>query len=385
MVNEVFVVKNIHNHIKKEGLCGQKIQLEKLFTDPWKTWVNDQSLRPFQRFYVKYGKIIRHPDIVGQLMNEATFAVEAKGDVSGDRGLIQADFYRYGFNYSYVGILKNRLDDYVEAFAKSCGLGILTVKEDGKVNEIISPRSIPITEISDSISRQFSGAQVLERWRANKYNIPMHYLAVLHFIEESKNSVELSNIYHKEYLEKPTNVEALFPTLLTWGLIERNGTEISLTLKGKAIKSILSPPKKLAEYTRLRKYGERQPLSKSSPKDSSILRLILLDDPIVQLVISSLKKLKQDKAHNMYDIFKVALEQDQELTKIAFLVSKRLDDLPDYSETSIRNAAPQIFNSGFFYQFKSFLIHAGILKDLGLGTPSNKKYNPEKDLYQLTL
>jgi len=388
MITEIQTLKFTRVYLRKYGLFGVPLKKDNLYTDPYHDWINERSLRPFQRFTIRYLGVQKHPDLVGKLINGTTFAIETKGDVSLERGLIQADFYRFGFHYSFLAIPGNRLNEFIISYAKNHGIGILTIYESGKVCEKISPaQPKPNVNVSESIFRQFSGQLAVERWRPNMYNLPMHYLVVPLLIEKNKIDLsELSRRFHEEYYPTPKDVGNLIPTLERWELVKKDGTKISLTDTGETIKLLLSSPSNLASAVEKRKNRrEKTPLIESSPTDAMVLRLILLNDPIVKLIIKTLRKNFVGQPIAMPELFKKAYEMDPTLAKMAFLVSEKLDEIPEITSKSIKRFKPTYYKSGFFYQFKSFLVHAGILMDLGLGTPSNRDYVPEKDFYQLAI
>lgn len=387
--NEKEILKITRTYILKNGLLGCFVKKDNLYTDPHPAWINDKDLRPFQRFEVLFSGIRRYPDLAGILENHGTtFAIETKGNEPLDRGLIQADFYRLGFHYSYIAAPEGRFNEFILNFAQKRGIGALSIRNPRSVEELIKPDApTPNVAVSESVSLQFSGESAIERWCPPLYNLPMHYLVIPLLIRNNYIDFDsLKNQFRNEYIVGPKNLDSIIRTVEKWGLVQKKGANIILTDLGKTVKPLLTSPSKLAEAVQMRRDRKhRTPLIVSSPCDAIVLRLLLLNDSIVKLTIQSLRNLSSEKPVSMPELLLKAIEINPTLARIAYLNSERIGELEEINKKTISKLKPHHYKSKFFYQFKSLLIHAGILSDLGLGGSSTRNYKPKKDLYQLAL
>jgi len=381
-MGEQEVICKTHQFLKSEQLSNQSIS--RLFTDAHNTLLQYPELKPFQRFILDLGDFVLHPDLVGQLADgETLFAIEAKGTNDIIKGLAQAEIYQAGFHYSFLAADARSLTPSHIKFARRKNIGIIAVSDCVTIAHTPEAQ-MPLWEPFRFIAQQMETVVQSPPGQAFYYNAPTHYLIWAILLQE--------NITYS--LESLEGIWADYPMPREWKpalrgaqklkIVTLSGQEVSLTPIGATIKVIL--PTMIDIWTHLHQQvggrGAKFTLNQYNPQVGVVLRLLLLDDPMVRLIIEGLRKL------NGYATFKNLAIQcdklDHARAPVFFLnpnSSDRIFDAKGHIRWDILN--PDDYRSTNFYQFKSILRHAGILSDRPLGGPSTKNYNPIDDIWEL--
>lgn len=159
-----------------------------------------------------------------------------------------------------------------------------------------------------------------------------------------------------------------------------------LTDVGAAVKDIL--PTDLNQWadlhhTLVAHKRDRTPLQHFLPSAAAILRLLLLQDPIVQLIIEGIQTF-EGRSVSFSQLAIRCDELDHARAPIFFF---KPDALPDITDNRGRILWPQVERSHYrsknFHQYKRILQHAGILIPNKLGGSSTSKSDPDNDIWAL--
>lgn len=380
---ETEVVLRIHRFLRSRRLGRENVV--RLFTDSHPTLLSHGELGPFQRFTLHMGDFVMHPDLVGQLSDGATvFAVEAKGDRDLLKGLTQAEMYQNGFHYAFLGADEAALGHSLVSLARRKNVGIITVGTEVRVTHFPEARA-PMRDAFDSIARQMDSVIQVSRGKTFHYNIPTHYLVWAIALRPGVTySLECARDQLGDY-PMPRQWRSALSGGEKLGLVRIRGDEVKLTAVGNAAKDILpASPKAWAEVHR--KAGARGggvPLAQFQPQSAALLRLLLLQDRIVRLVIEGLRTFPNRSAS--FDELAVACDQlDHASAPIFFLKPEAVIELSDATgRIDWKTAKGGHYRSSTFYQYKSVLKHAGILKPGSLGGSTAKGYDPSEDTWAL--
>jgi hypothetical protein len=384
MLTETEVLLKTHRFLLSECLANQAVS--RLYTDAHPTLTNHKPLDPFQRFTLDLGDFVLHPDLVGQLADgETLFAVEAKGSKDLIKGLAQAEMYQVGFHYSFLAAEASKLTNSHIQFAHRKNLGVIAVGDT--VNLVHTPEAqMPLRDPFQFISRQMDSVNQISQGQTFQYNIPTHYLVwaiVLH--PRIKYRTETLPKLLAEY-PMPQGWRAALASAQKLGLVRQSGNEVQLTAVGEAVHTVL--PQTVAEWTEVHQIvgarGSSIPLVTHLPQIAAVLRLLLLRDSMVGLVIAGLEQCPNFSAH-FASLAMICDGLDHARTPIFFLKPESAAKLTDdQGRVHWENAVGQDYRSRMFYQYKSILKHAGILKPVTLGGASTKGYNPTRDIWALT-
>lgn len=384
MAEEVKVILKTHNFLKTYGL--NKENITRIYTDPHHTLLSHKTLEPFQRFTVDMGDFVLHPDLVGQLSDgETIFAVEAKGDDDLLKGLAQAEMYQYGFHYSFLAADASALGSSLINFARRKNIGIIAVSDSVEI--VYSPEArMPFREVFKFISRQMETIIQISTSETFYYNIPTHYL-VWSIILEANVDYSLDQLADLliEY-PMPKDFKQALAGAQKLGIIRRLGKFISLTPIGVAIKVLL--PKEISFWAQVHEQVKNRnqtgmTLAKCQPQAGAALRILLLQNSMTQLLIEGLQTFNNMSA-NFADLAKACDQIDHARSLVFFLEPKSAATLIDTKgRICWEKVTAEDYRSTRFQQYKSILIHAGILKNTKLGGTTAKNYKPEQDIWAL--
>ncbi|MBW4419890.1 MAG: hypothetical protein KME13_11755 [Myxacorys californica WJT36-NPBG1] len=392
-MREEDVLLKTHSFLKAQGLNGQSIV--RLYTDAHHTLLKNQKLQPFQRFTLNMGDFVLHPDLVGQLDDgESIFALEAKGAVGTSelvRGLAQAELYQSGFHYSFLATVVNGLGENLLQFARRKNIGVIAVSEDVKILNFPEAQ-MPFRKIFQSIARQMETVIQITEQQTFQYNAPTHYM-VWSVILEPHIEYEISGISKllENYpIPEGKNKDGWKATLAgarKLGIVNRSGNLIKLTPIGEAIKDILRT--NLDEWIDVHEKagGKRRKyyLFEYKPQAAACLRLLLLQEPILNLVIEGLKKFPNFST-TFSELAVVCDGLDHARAPIFFLKPEALESLIDSNgHIDWDKTEPRNYRGRMFFQYKRILQHAGVIKPDVLGGSSVKEYekNISRDIWTL--
>jgi hypothetical protein len=384
ITEEQNVILKTHKFLESGQLAGQDIS--RLYTDAHHTLTDYKSLKPFQRFTVDFGDFILYPDLVGQLADgETLFAIEAKGDRDLIKGLAQAEMYQVGFHYSFLAAESSKLTNSYIQFARRKNLGIIAVGDT--VNIIHTPEAqMPLREAFRFISRQMETVIQVSAGETYYYNAPTHYLVwaiilepnIVYSLNDPPDALVKYSVMPKQWQAALRGAQKL-------KLVKIHGKEFMLTSIGAAIKIIL--PNSLDIWTKTHQNagakGTKLSLAQYNPQAAAVLRLLLLDDPMVRLVMEGLGR-SPNRSANFAELAIICDKLDHARAPIFFLNPSSATILSNpQGQIEWNKAKGEDYRSTMFYQYKSILRHAGILSDRRLGGATAKGYNPSLDIWEL--
>jgi hypothetical protein len=383
-VNELEVVKKAHKFLKKNRLFEQTFS--RIFTDPHPTLVNESVLKPFQRFTIDMKDFAAHPDIVGQLTDgETLIAVEAKGETDLLKGLAQAELYQVAFHGTLLAADSAKLNPSFVEYARQKGVGVLSVGDGVSLTHPPELR-MPRRNTYRFVARQLESTIQVTSGNTFALNIPTHYLAWSIFLTPGETIiVDPQSPPWGSYPMPDRTWKGALRGARKLGLVTAQGAEVSLTQVGAAVKAILPD---LDTWTKTHqivgKPANKTPLVKHSPCAAAVLRLLLLRDPIVELVIQGLKRFSKGRAC-FSELAQECDKLDHARTPIFFLHPRSAVELADnHGRLDWSNAQGEHYRSTSFFQHKSILKHAGILAaNTKLGGSSAKNYDPNADVWEL--
>lgn len=382
MKEEEVIVKT-HHFLKSEGLGEQS--LVRIYTDVHSTLLSYKELQPFQRFTLNLGDFVLHPDLVGQLSDgESIVAIEAKGDSDLIKGLAQAEMYQSGFHQVFLAAEAGAWGTTLPKFARQKNIGIIAVSDSVKI--VYSPEArMPFRDIFQFIYRQLETVIQISSQQTFQFNIPTHYL-VWAIALNKDISYELDSLAsHLENYPIPKDWQSALRGAKKLGIVNILGNRVEITSIGIAVKDVLSTTiSAWAEiHKRVSSKGNGIPLVQLEPQAAAVLRLLLLQDPMIRLVIDGLRRFPSCSAH-FADLARVCDQLDHARAPIFFLKPISASLLADHNGRIIwERATGEDYRSRMFYQYKSILKHAGILMNTSLGGSTAKSYNPTQDIWEL--
>ena len=159
---------------------------------------------------------------------------------------------------------------------------------------------------------------------------------------------------------------------------------VERTTVGEAAATLLPEmPVLRALHACLARPGASTTLDRECPSAGAVLRWLLAADPLVDLIVQSLSSLG-DAAIAMPTLVQRALQRDRSLALAAFFNPGLVAEVTDGQDEVVwQRVEPRHFRSSTFFQYKSLLKHAGIIKPQPLGGSSTRSYNAEADLWEL--
>ena len=379
-MTEPTVVERVRDFLRQDSLPSGEPLLH-LFTDAHHTLLEHGGLDPYQRITLDVGGTARHPDLVGQLGDgESLLAVEAKGEGDLLKGTAQAELYQDGFQYSILAAPASRIHEATRSRLERKNIGLLAVS--GEVEPLCWPRARqPWQSPYQSVRRQLETGVRANEWSTFTYNLPTHYLAWAIALEPDtlyKTSQLPEHIAPYEPMPKDWN--AALRGAETLGLLRASGKGARLTPTGAAVSDILDVS--LQVWSDVHPKAIHASLAAIMPRAGAALRILLLQEPMVRLIIQGLKECDREAA--MPDLVRACDALDHDRAPVLFFHPKRIEEITDDQGRVQWEAAEGIhYRSTTFYQMKSILKHAGILKDTGLGASSVKHYDPSDDIWAL--
>ena len=379
-MTEPAVVERIRSFLQTTDLPDGGSLLH-VFTDAHHTLLDHGGLGPYQRFTLEVGGTARHPDLVGQLDDgESILAVEAKGTGDLLKGETQAETYQDGFQYSFLAAPTERIGPSTESRLRDKNIGLLAVSED--VRPLVWPRARqPWRDPYQSIRRQLDTGVRAQEWSTFTYNLPTHYLAWTLALESGPlyNTAKLPGLIDA-YDAMPKRWKGALRGAETLGLVRIRGNGVRLTPTGGAVGDILDTS--LPKWDDVHRKAIHSTVADVMPRAGAALRIVLLQEPMVRLVVRGLKETKDTAT--MPQLIRACDALDHDRAPTLFFHPKRSAEiLDDRGRVQWDRVEPIHYRSTTFYQMKSILKHAGVLKDNGLGGSSVKEYDPDEDLWAL--
>ena len=289
-MDEPTVLKKVHSFLRNESVAG--LNASRMYSDAHATLIKHGSLAPFHRFRIDFGDFSVHPDLVAQLNDgEMLLAVEGKGESGILNGLFQAEMYQVATQLSFLAAPANCLNDSLIQIAKSKGVGVLAVTDDVQPLHVPEART-PIHSQYRSLMRQMESIAYVSEGGTFNYNIPTHYL-LWSIALESRQVYDLEGLSDLVVAYPvPKDLMASLKGASKLGLVSISGRKIGLTDAGLAIKKLL--PDCLGEWasihSRVSARGKRPRLCDIHPQSGAVLRLLLLQDPIVRILVDGLRR-----------------------------------------------------------------------------------------------
>ncbi|MDF1665317.1 MAG: hypothetical protein P1V97_26385 [Planctomycetota bacterium] len=383
-MNEVEVIRKSRRFLQKKGLFNQSVS--RLFTDSHSTLTSENDLKPFQRFTVDMKDFVVHPDLVGQLADgETLIAVETKGESDLLKGLAQAELYQVAFHGTLLAADSGKLTTAFVDYARRKGVGVLAVGDEVKLAH--PPLlTMPQRDAYRFVERQLSSVVELTSGNTFTLNLPTHYLVWSIFLESDETyTIDPKKPLWGSYPMPEKTWKGALRGARKLGLVTGAGTELALTPVGAAVKDILPDLKTWSKtHEIIKKASNKMTLAAEQPAAAGALRLLLLRDPIIELLIQGLE-LFQERRASFVDLAKACDSLDHARAPIFFLQPSATANLSDdKGRIDWTKAEGLDFRSSSFYQYKSILKHAGILTaTTKLGGSSTKGYDPSADIWEL--
>lgn len=382
-MTETEVLLKTHKFLKNTRLWNHSVV--RLFTDAHSTLLPHSSLNPFQRFTLNMGDFVLHPDLVGQLGDgETIFALEGKGETDLLKGIAQAEMYQLGFHCSFIAADADALGTRLVEYARDKEIGVIAVSDDVHLLELPKIR-MPLRDNFHFIARQLESIIQLGSQNVFQYNIPTHYLVWVIALKPKKEYSMDNLCENLGSYPIPTNWRSALRGAQKLGLVNISGKTVCLSPIGEAAKAIL--PTNLQEWMEIHQIvgarGTGIPLVQIRPQAAAILRILLLQDPLVKLMIEGLKSAPNNST-TFNQLAIVCSQLDPARTQVFFLKPESVEKLMDKKGRIDWNLAePKDYRSTTFYQYKSILKHAGILNWTKLGGATSMNYDPSRDIWEL--
>jgi hypothetical protein len=384
-MNEPEVVVRTHHELISRGLMTS---VQQLYTDSHPTLLPYRELQPFQRFILDMGNFVLHPDLVGALADgETIFAIEAKGTCDHRElftGFGQAQMYQAAFHQVYLAADAASLGETFVDFARRRNVGLIAVSDAARV--VYQPVSqLPQQVAHRFVARQLKALVQVAGSETFNFNIPTHYLAWAIALRPGVDYRMGDMLATLVDYPMPKDWRSALCGAQKLGLVRLQGDVVRLTEVGAAIQDLL--PDTLAEWAQVHAIvgarGHAVPLVQHRPHAAAVLRLLLLQDPMVQLVIQGLQRFPQHSA-SFAALAAICDQIDHAAAPIFFLKPEAVVELEDH-RGRIRwgEATGEHYRSRMFYQYKSILKHAGILAETTLGGATSRTYDPERDIWTL--
>lgn len=384
-MNEPEVIVATHAFIKARGIA--ETLANGLYTDAHASLLKIPQLRPFQRFSVELEDSAIHPDLVGRLTDGSYFAVEAKGTTDLLNGVAQAERYARAFHRVFLAADAQACGESVLAEARRKDVGLLTVGGDMargpvvRVEHVPSPRQ-PFWIPFESIRGQFGSVEWAHH-RTVHYNLPTHAMAWCIALDIN-GAVELSEARRRiDGYPMPESWRSSLDDATRLGLVGRARDQVTLTPVGKAMRALI--PHDLHDWARVHADAKRggATLALVSPRASAALRLLLLHDPMVRHLVAGIEALPGRSG--TFPAVAVSCDSiDHARTAPVFLLPEaaaRVSDRRGRIRWSLVQAHD--WRTSTYMQWKSYLKHAGILADTGLGGTTSRTYRPDRDVWML--
>lgn len=382
-MTETEVLLKTHKFLKNTRLWNHSVV--RLFTDAHSTLLPYKALNPFQRFTLNMGEFVLHPDLVGQLGDgETIFAVEGKGETDLLKGIAQAEMYQLGFHCAFIAADADALGTRLVEYARDKEIGVILVSDEARLIELPKIR-MPLRDNFHFVARQLESTIQIGVKNVFTYNIPTHYL-VWAVVLEPKQEYSVNNLPNQLLnYPIPSDWRSALRGAEKLGLVKISGRTVQLSQLGEAAKAILQTD--LQDWTEVHQIvgarGTGIPLVQVKPQAAAILRILLLQDPLVQLMIEGLK-LASNNSATFAELAIICDKLDPARTQIFFLKPESVEMLMDSKgRISWNLATGQDYRSTTFYQYKSVLIHAGILNRTKLGGVTAMNYEPSRDIWEL--
>lgn len=383
-MTEPEVIQKTHRFLHRHRLWDRRVV--RLYTDAHATLLPHTTLRPFQRFTLDVGDFVVYPDLVGQLDDgETIFAVEGKGSSDLLKGLARAELYQVGFHQSFLAADAATLGDTLLRLARLKNVGVLAVGDEVHLAHLPEVR-LPWREPFRAIVRQMETVVQVSGQQTFRYNLPTHYLAWTLLLQPRK-------WYAHDEIERALDP---YPMPSDWlsalrgaqklKLTQAHGQRARLTPVGEAVREILATsPEEWGEvHEKIKSRSRAAPtLAEYRPAAAAILRILVLQDPMVRLVIDGLRTFSDHQA-NFADLARACDQLDHARAPIFFFNPETIEQITNEKGKLLwEQLQGHHYRSTMFYQYKSILKHAGVIKNLRLGGSTAKTYDPTQDIWAL--
>lgn len=165
-------------------------------------------------------------------------------------------------------------------------------------------------------------------------------------------------------------------------LVNIFGNQYQLTPIGEAVKMLL--PNNISTWSQTHLRTNRQmSLAQYNPQAAALLRILLVDEPVVRLVIKGLRE-HPNQSVNCTELAAICDQIEHNRALIFFFNPKLIEDITDERGRIVWNKIKgENYRSTTYYTYKRLLQHAGILKWGKLGEPRPKDYKPIEDIWEL--
>jgi hypothetical protein len=384
-MNEPEVIVATHAFIKARGIAGEAAI--GLYTDAHASLLAIPQLRPFQRFTVEYEDSVVHPDLVGRLTDGSYFAVEAKGSTDLLQGVAQAGRYARAFHRVFLAADARACNAAVLAEARRKDIGVLVVDDAMvqspvvKIAHVATPRQ-PFWVPFESIQMQFGGIEWAHH-RTVHYNLPTHAMAWCIALDATGPTPLEDARRRVGGYPMPKSWRSSLDDATRLGLVGHDRYAVAPTDIGRAMRSLI--PHDLDDWARVHVASKRpgSTLAVVSPQASAALRLLLFHDPMVRHLADGIKALP-GRTGSILEVAQSCDRIDRRRTVPVFLLPEAAVRVADQrGRIQWHLVQARDWRTTTYMQWKSYLKHAGILANTGLGGTTSRTYRPDWDIWTL--
>jgi hypothetical protein len=281
--------------------------------------------------------------------------------------------------------------------ARLRNVGVLAIYAH-KPAEIIDlpPPHLPQLRYAESVRKQFVTTDTLSR--QFYFNLPTHYLCFAPVLKQWK---DYHNVEHAEMMQLEQFMRHIYPVLPRGsgsfraalggaeklGIVRIQGQQVIPTFIGRTVAALLPDTANLATlHKQIAQRGTTQTLAEVSPVSGAILRCLLYTDTVAKFIIDVLSNIGRHNPTSMRSLALHGAEHDKIITPTIFFKPESIAEITDdRGRLNWHSIQSHHFRSTTFMQYKSILKHAGIIKAHRLGGSSAKKYDPDKDIWEMAI
>jgi len=216
-------------------------------------------------------------------------------------------------------------------FARRKNIGAIAVDSDGDVKVIHTPEAhTPFRDAFQFVAKQMETVLQVSQGETFYFNAATHYLVWCIILQPNVSYDLKTKPAELADYPMPRDWQAALRGAKKLKLVNISGNEYQLTPIGEASKVIL--PKDLSTWSQVHEQtgarGSKLTLAEYHPQAGALLRILLLDDPMVRLIIEGLRQSPNQSA-NFAELAKICDQLDHARTLIFFFNPQLADKLTD--------------------------------------------------------
>jgi hypothetical protein len=313
--------------------------------------------------------------------------VEAKGSTDLLQGVAQAGRYARAFHRVFLAADARACNAAVLAEARRKDIGVLVVDDAMvqspvvKIAHVATPRQ-PFWVPFESIQMQFGGIEWAHH-RTVHYNLPTHAMAWCIALDATGPTPLEDARRRVGGYPMPKSWRSSLDDATRLGLVGHDRYAVAPTDIGRAMRSLI--PHDLDDWARVHVASKRpgSTLAVVSPQASAALRLLLFHDPMVRHLADGIKALL-GRTGSILEVAQSCDRIDRRRTVPVFLLPEAAVRVADQrGRIQWHLVQARDWRTTTYMQWKSYLKHAGILANTGLGGTTSRTYRPDWDTWTL--